>query len=359
MVPDGDGYYLVGGTKQGQKADCAFLVARYDNAGRLDSAFAKGGVKTLTVGNASYATGATVAPDGDLLVSGWSVGRKAEASVVALHPNGALDRSFGRNGVVRIPTSGVVRTPQVEAEPDGSVWLAWSVISNSDTYRGNYQVGHLRPNGGRDSTFGNRGVRTFNINDVDAISETAVDAVGRLFVTGWSSPSLKQSGAAAVVSVDDGKRTYQRTINPWGNRGTYVISSDVDPDGSLVVGMTPYSSPGWGAMRLKGDLRLDRSYGRDGVAKHDCRCFSSTGTFTPDGLVLIGGNLARDNRTVLAHFTENGRWDAKAARFGPWQAIDGWELWESAAVDGSGRLLIAGSGQNRTRDALIARLRLS
>ena len=98
-----------------------------------------------------------MAANGDLLVSGWSVGPKAEASVAALRPDGSLRRSFGRDGVVRIPTTGGARSPSVEVEPDGSIWLAWSVIQDWDTYRTNYQIAHLRPNGGRDASFGDRG----------------------------------------------------------------------------------------------------------------------------------------------------------------------------------------------------------
>lgn len=359
VVPDGKHYYLVGGTERDSKAPCAFLIARYDNRGRLDSAFGKGGVKTLTIGKQSCATSATLAPNGNLLVGGWSVGRKVEASVVAFRPNGSLDRSFGRNGMTRIPIDGGISSPRLEVEPDGSVWFAWSAIKNWDTYRGNYQVAHLRPNGSRDASFGDRGVRSFDVKDVDVVAETAVDAAGRFYVTGWSSPSLKQNGLAAVISVKDAKPTYQRTFNEWGQQGTYVISSDIDANGALVVGLTPYSVAGWGAMRMNDKLRLDNTFSGDGVAKHDCRCSSDTGVTTTDGILLIGTNNGRDNQTIVAHFTQTGTWDAKAARFGPWQAVDGWEFWEAAAVDDEGRIMLAGRGKNRTQDALIARLTLA
>lgn len=361
VVPDGDGYYLIGGTRSSADGDCSFMVARYTSAGRLDSTFAAGGVKTMRIGERGCATSGTMDADRTLLVTGWVATRQGSAvAVVAIRPSGAIDRDFGSAGTTQIGVDGGANNPQVEVEPDGSVWLAWSAIKNWETYEGNYQVAHLHANGRRDADFGDSAVRTFNMKEVDYLYESAVDSSGRLIVTGWSSPHRNAPGKAALLSIDNNRPTYQRSINVYGSRGTLPVSLDADADGNPVVGITPTKTPGWGALRLTESLRFDDTYSGDGVAKHDCRCFTSTGALTPDGLVLVGGVGGNDNKTVLGSFTPNGRWDRQVARFGPWQAVkDGWEYWDQAAVDDAGRLVLAGNGKGQKRDALIGRLRLS
>jgi uncharacterized delta-60 repeat protein len=360
VVPDGDDYYLVGGTKNSRNADCAFMVARYDGDGRLVPSFGNRGVKTLTVGDSSCATDATLTPDGHLLVVGWSTNRRGDSAVlVQFHANGSIDRTFGDNGVVRRPVHGGISYPQLEVEPDGSIWLAWGAIRNWDAYTGNYQIAHLRPSGTPDRTFGRRaGVKTFNVDAVDELATTAVDDNGRFIVAGWSARSLDAPGKAVVLSVDDGEPSYTRTIDQW-SAGTYPISADTTSTGQIVVGTTPTTKPGWGAVRLDESLRLDSTFSGDGKAQHRCECASHTGALTPDGELVLVGVVGRSARTVLAGFTEQGRWDSELAHFGPWNVADGVEVWWDADIDQSGRLMVAGEVEPRSYDAALARITLS
>jgi uncharacterized delta-60 repeat protein len=361
VVADGDRYYLVGGTRTSRDAECSFLVARYTNAGRLDATWGNEGVRTLRLGKTSCATSGAIAADGGLLVGGWSATREDLFAISAkFGASGNLVRSYGRDGVARVLLSGGIDSPRVEAEPDGSSWLTWSVIKRWNAYTGNYQIAHLTPAGRLDTSFGRQGIRTVDVNDVDALGQTTVDSTGRLYISGWSARAEDAPGAIAIISADDGAALRLKTLNPFDRRGSYPVSIDVDSSDRVVVGMTPSTAPGWGAMRLTSDLRLDSTYAGDGVAKHDCQCWSGTGTLTDDGLVLVGGTGERDDRTVVVRFGVNGAWDREAAQFGPWQAVpDGWENWWAADVDDAGRVVIAGSGKVRGSDALIARLTLS
>ncbi|MFL6286860.1 MAG: hypothetical protein ACJ73L_00500 [Actinomycetes bacterium] len=281
VVPDGNHAFLVGGTKKARNAPCAFLVARYDNRGKLDQSFGHRGIRLLTIGHTSCATDATLTPSGQLLVGGWSATKHGVSATLALfRANGSLDRDFSGDGIFRQRVNGGISSPRVEVEPDGTIWLAWSVIRNWDRYTGNYQIAHLRANGGKDATFGQRGVKSVDVRAVDDVVDTAVSPSGRFTLVGWSSRTLKADGLAAIISVDDSGPTYQRTIDQWSKTGTYPISIDATDDGHVVVGTTPEDRPGWGGARLDEQLRYDDTFSGNGLAEHDCRCISHTGVVT-------------------------------------------------------------------------------
>lgn len=360
VVPDGSHYYLVGGTEKSANADCAFLAAKYGNRGRLDTSFGDRGVKTLAIGKTSCATDATLMPDGRLLVSGWSSTRRdVRATLAVFRPNGTLDRDFAGDGIFLKSLDGGIASPRVQVEPDGSIWFAWSEIRNWDKYYGKYQIAHIHPNGRLDSAFGQRGIRSFAVRDVNVVADTGIDSSGRLIVAGWSARTLKDPGLTALISVDNGEPTFQRTVNQWSAAGTFPISVDATPSGDVVVATTPDDRPGWGAARLDDRLRFDDTFSGNGMAEHACDCGSNTGVATPNGGVILVGSKGRSDRTVLAGFTPAGRWDRQLAQFGPWNAVENWEVWHDAVLDDSGDLLLAGRGKQRTVDALIARINLN
>ena len=180
-------------------------------------------------------------------------------------------------------------------------------------------------------------------------------------MTGWSSLSLKQNGSAAVISVDDGKPTYVRRFNPWGNnKGAYPISADVDSSDLLVVGLTPYSAPGWGAMRLTADLRLDKSYAgtatrSTNAAATRARWSADAGWARPRRGTTGTGTAARSS----SRFGPNGAGTPTPHSSGRGRPSTARRNGQAAAIDSSGRLVIAGQGKNRTRDAIIGRLTLT
>lgn len=358
VVVDGDISYVVGSTRQSQRDDCAFLVAKYGGPGQLIRSFGSRGKKLLTVGNESCAFSGALTPDGGILVAGWSSARKLSVIVVKLRPTGRLDRSFARNGILKVPVTEGITWPLVDAAPDGSIWLAWAGVKkyDYDAHESDYRVMHFTPRGRVDRTFGGDGLRTFDVSRRDFTYFSTVDADGRFYLVGHSDQSRKSDGATALLSVAAGGRSHVRTIRPWGDRGSFPLTVDVDVDGLVVVGMSPYRGPGWGAARYTSSLELDRTFGRDGYARHDCRCYSSAGTLTPQGLVLVGGTQTRQQKTVLARFTPNGRWD-RAMGNDVYDLFPDWEYWVEAEVDSRGRVVLVGSAEGRPSDATIARFR--
>ena len=136
-------------------------VAARNTAGQLDPSFGVGGMVTAVAG-ASFVSAAKVQPDGKIVViaaiSGSSLANLA-CGVVRFLPNGALDGSFGKGGVVlTAPFSNFINMPgDFAIQPDGKIVVVGSGQSN---------VGNLNPvfllrlnaDGSLDTTFGNGGV---------------------------------------------------------------------------------------------------------------------------------------------------------------------------------------------------------
>jgi hypothetical protein len=183
---------------------------------------------------------------------------------------------------------------------------------------------------------------------------STVDADGRFYLTGYGTRSSKTAGAASLLSISANGRSYQRTVSSWGARGSLPLTVDTAADGQVVLGWTPWKDAGWGAARFSPTLDRDPTYGRDGYAKHSCRCYSSAGTLTPDGLVLVGGTQNKQARTAVARFMPDGDWDQIVGT--RWvDLFSGWEYWVEAETDAAGRVVMVGTAKTRTVDAVIAR----
>lgn len=362
VVVDGSVSYIIGNTPQGDsRRDYRFVVAKYGPGGRLDRSFGDRGRKYVLVGTQSRAFSGALTPDGGVVVAGWSEGRRsASVVIVKLKANGSLDRDFSGDGVTRIEVNRGVEWPLIEVAPDGSIWLAWSSVKDFDykTHDSDIRVMHFTRSGRVDRGFSGDGMRVFDFRKRDYTYFSDVDSSGRFYVAGYSTPGGKTAGVTSLLSTSARGRSEARTLSPWDNAGSFPLTIDVDASGDLVLGLSPWNKPGWGAARVSPELKLDRTYGNDGFARHDCRCISTAGVLTADGMVLVGNESVDQKQTVLARFSANGRWDGELGN-ATYNLFPAWESWVEAELDAAGRLVLAGTVKDQDGDLAIARLKMS
>ena len=361
IVIDGNTTYVIGNSvKPRDRKNYRIVVAKYGPGGNLDREFGNEGRKFLDLGRNSQAFSGALAPDGGILLAGWSVSRRSAVVVAKLRPGGAMDRNFSGDGISRISINAGVTWPLIEAEPDGAIWLAWASVRNYnyEKHVSDFRVMHLTERGRVDRSFSGDGVRVFDMRTRDYTYFSDVDSTGRFYLTGMSRNSDRAAAMTSVLSISDGGPTYTRTVNPWDRAGSYPLTVDVDDTtGDVFLGLSPFKKPGWGAARLNSNLGLDDAYGRNGIAKHDCRCTSVSGTQTPQGLVLVG-NTKGDAKTVVARFSATGRWDGDLGN-AIYNLFPDWEYWVETETDASGRLVLGGMAKGMNGDLAIARLKMS
>ncbi|HEX5018308.1 MAG TPA: hypothetical protein VFX15_12075 [Actinomycetes bacterium] len=359
VVVDGSTSYLIGNTpRHHSRREYRIVVAKYGPKGGLDRSFANRGRKFVSLGPDTRAFSGSLTPDGGILLAGWTVGSHHGAFIVKLRPNGAVDRTFSRDGVVYVSSNRGISWPLVEAEPDGDIWLAWASVKGYDYERfdSDFRVMHFTPRGAVDRAFSGDGVRVFDVGKSDYTYFTAVDSSGRFFLTGMSTNGDKAVDRTAILSVPESGQASVRTLSPWDRKGSFPLTLDVDESDKVVVGLTPSRKLGWGAARMTTDLKLDDTYGNGGVARHDCSCTSSSGALTDDGLFLVGNGGKTQQETVVAHFTTSGLWDAELGN-SRYNLSRDWEYWVETEVDSAQRLVLAGTAKGDDGDMAIARLK--
>ncbi len=178
-----DGRILVVGTVfRGHTS--AMWVARYLPHGRLDRSFGTDGwVITRSgviphIGGTGEGNGDAVAvqPDGKIVVAGtYKMGDLEDTTLglVRYHPNGSLDRTFGRRGKVAGDLGGDAYGADLVIQPDGKIVVA------SEGYAGRYLA-----DGRLDPAFGTRGETGFFTPWRGIADAVAMQSDGRIVVGG-------------------------------------------------------------------------------------------------------------------------------------------------------------------------------
>ncbi|MCW2495943.1 hypothetical protein [Jatrophihabitans sp.] len=165
-----------------------FAVVRFTSAGAFDPTFGGGdGIATTNPGASFDAvTSLAVRSDGKIVVAG--LGPAAALTVARFTAAGALDPTFAAGtGRVTLDVNGDPAVPAtgLALMADGSI-LAADTSDNGDD---DAQLVKLTVSGAVDTSFGTDGVVTTNIrtaNSVDRVGGVVLDANGRLIVVGSS-----------------------------------------------------------------------------------------------------------------------------------------------------------------------------
>ncbi|MGH2704871.1 MAG: hypothetical protein ACRDJ4_07205, partial [Actinomycetota bacterium] len=174
----------VGRTDPGDITAGDWALARYNPDGSLDSTFAGGGtVVTDFHGKNDSGGGVVIQPDQKIVVAGRSGDDGALARYL---PDGSLDPSFGGGGKVVV---GAFNTAEagIALQPDGKI-----VASGNDVIQGaigldDAVIGRFHPDGSLDKSFGRKGIVTTDLDaDQDESSDVAVQSDGKIVMVGRS-----------------------------------------------------------------------------------------------------------------------------------------------------------------------------
>jgi len=178
-----------------------FRMVRLLSDGSSDAGFGSGGVVNLPfLGQA-----VVVQPDGRIFVGGspWTLpelppppaptieGDKATLSpkpsfaVARFNPDGSLDESFGRKGIVTTSFNGGSLIEALTLDAQGRLVAAGTTISHSGT--GDFALARYEPDGRLDQSFGKGGRTTADVDGLgfdDSTRAIAVQPDGRLVVVG-------------------------------------------------------------------------------------------------------------------------------------------------------------------------------
>ena len=237
----------------------SFCVVRLRSAnGTLDPTFGSGGKRVIDFGTDDESVyGAALQPDGKIVLAGDS---RLQPAVVRLKANGALDTSFDGDGRKLFSWGAIGRVTAVVVAPNGKILLG----GFSGPEGGNIQVARLNANGTFDTTFGTAGIAAVDFGGTEFGEAMARQADGRILVAGRSSAGgavVARLRATGVLDPDFGGDG--RVTLPGGGSLNAVL---VQPDRNIVVAGNASGSATMTVTRLKPDGSLDTGFGSGGTA---------------------------------------------------------------------------------------------
>jgi uncharacterized delta-60 repeat protein len=242
----------------------------------VDPSFGTGGRAFVDLGGRLDSAESTAVAD--ILVGGartnvYSRGGDATPAIARLNPDGSVDRSFGDDGVRVLRPYAESGVYDIAPTPDGGV----IGLTGAEEVLGD-ELWKLTPDGSIDRSFGRRGVVELFVPSLRAgvvmLAEMEVLPGRRILLAGTGEPvgaRPRPNLAEATRLLPNGK-----TDRSYGHRGwavakigsAFVEAMTTLPGGSLLLTASSYNAENetsqLDAVAFAGDGGLDRHFGRGG-----------------------------------------------------------------------------------------------
>ena len=330
----------------------SFCVVRLRSANcTLDPTFGSGGKRVVDFGSDDESVhGAALQPDGKIVLAGDS---RLQPAVVRLKANGALDTSFDGDGKKLFSWGAIGRVTAVVIAPNGKILLG----GFSGPEGGNIQVARMTVKGALDTTFGAGGIATVDFGGTEFGEAIARQADGRILVVGRSS-----AGGAVVArlratgALDPDFGSGGRVTLPGGGSLRAVL---VQPDRNIVVAGNASGSAMMTVTRLTPDGSLDATFGGGGTTTVAFGSLANPlggAARRPDGKIVIAGYTQDGEDVAVARLNADGSLDATFGAAGKATVDFGVATFGNAvALAPNGRIVVAGQ-KTGGDDFAVARL---
>ncbi|WP_181248474.1 T9SS type A sorting domain-containing protein [Flavobacterium magnum] len=230
---------------------CTFLwvVNLFPQAGALDLSFGNNGIVTTAIGSDALSFTSTLQQDGKIIVAGYyDNGANYDFAIARYNTDGSLDSSFGTGGIV---TTAFAASDDflhgIAIQGDGKIVAVGSTNNGTNN---DFAVVRYNTDGTLDSTFGINGkvITTFGSYSEAAMC-VAIQADGKIVAAGYASTSGYYVGGALARYNIDGSLD-----GSFGNNGKQVTFIEtyrnsfnaivIQPDNRIVVGGTGTSADG-------------------------------------------------------------------------------------------------------------------
>lgn len=306
----------VGGLQAADFSKTEALLLRYNLDGGLDASFGAGGQTTTDYGAVlSSARAVKLLADGKILTAGSATtANNTSTMIVARYNNdGALDTTFGANGLAVIDFGTFASGEALAVQGDGKIVVAGS-INPTDP---DLALARLLPDGSLDTNFGSGGKAITNFaSGGETGLAVAVQSTGKIVVAGFRKASKTINGnpvngediALARFSgdgqVDTGFGQNGLVTAEFGDQYIHAYDMALQADDSIVVtgnrgqSVQMPTTEFCTASRFSKDGVLDASFGTAGIFTGEYGTCQDV-TVTANGKILLAGT---SNATEYAEY---------------------------------------------------------
>jgi uncharacterized delta-60 repeat protein len=241
------------------RTDTDFVVVGLTNTGAVDSSFGTNGMVVVDLNQSGDSPrNILIQDDGKIVTSGYtSIGGVVRPVLMRLNANGALDSTFGEGGVATdVILPGVAEAYHVTRNAGGYVAAGYGRGADA-TEKVDLVAYKFQSDGKRDLTFGaNDGFTRVNIADEDDRARTIMSLPdGRLFAAGSGKRTAADIDGMVVLMSSDGK-----LIPSFGEGGKVITDIGGPNDSWYGLALTPDKS----AVIVAGFMGVDPA-GNDGA----------------------------------------------------------------------------------------------
>ncbi|HYK46295.1 MAG TPA: hypothetical protein VEV83_14050, partial [Parafilimonas sp.] len=269
-----NGTILIGGTSY-DYAQHRMVFVEYKSNGAINTSFGSGGAVLIDINHRDDEIfDMAVQPDGNIIGAGeyFNVNSSYDVAVVRLLSNGALDNSFGTNGIVttRIGAGGDV-AKSVALQSNGKIVIAGSTRTTTQAKDDILSI-RYNQNGTIDSSFALNGIYIKDIDgDNDVANSVKIQPDNKIILGGYAtlngvnnflSLRLKNSGTPDIPYGSNGMVT--TSIFSQGDAANAMI---LQADGKIIEAgqSTNGASTFFSSIRYNTNGSLDDSYSNDGI----------------------------------------------------------------------------------------------
>lgn len=350
----------------------AMAPAAIAGIGGLDPSFGTAGIVTTDVTGANRPdTGTSMAIDGSgrIVVAGYT--SLVTGNTVALTrytAAGALDGSFGSGGKVVVALGTQTTANGVAIDGAGNIVVVGDIRDGDDT---DILVMRFDSSGSADGAFGAGGVVTTDLGLLnEKATDVAIDALGRIVVTGyWLNPP---AGSKAVVArylstgaldATFGSGGIVQTPSPdtSGALGSGIVQmSDVELDATGAIVIAGAFGTHVGLARYLTTGTLDPTFGTGGTVLSTVSGSATGLAIDGSGRLVVAGFGMTTQNLGAARFLGNGTLDGSFGTGGVVTTTINSSTFDAAVtIDGDGRILLAGSENGRRVTGAFVVLRLT
>ena len=342
-----------------------FTLVRYNSNGTLDNTFGTNGIVNAPIGVLNAAANSiSIQSDGKIVAAGYTVNNLiSEFALVRYDSNGALDNTFGINGIIVTPIGSLeALINSVSIQEDGKIVAAGYSRNMDDGQIAEFAIARYNSNGALDNTFGANGILTSQIGTMNAVvASVLIQGDGKIVATG-------QSGNGGIFEftlvryISDG--TYDNTFGTDGIVTTQVGKSDTEAksvsiqgDGKIVAAgysLNENQINDFALARYNQDGTLDNTFGINGIVTTPVGTFNAVAnsvSVQSDGRIIAAGSSVKNSQIVftLVRYKPNGFADNTFGTNGivttPVGTLDADA--NSVSVQSDGKIIVGGSsGEN-------------
>jgi uncharacterized delta-60 repeat protein len=330
-------------------------------AGTLDPTFGNGGVVSTSFANGSAGVGGFQQSNGDIVAVAQVDFVQGEATGVGLvryTSTGALDTTFGTNGITNTSFAGFIFTPfGFAVQKNGDILVAGEALGRGEAGRIEFGLARYTSNGILDATFGNGGLATTLVGTrVDVPTAMLLQPNGKIVMAGFE---VGQEGIAPGKMSMVRYNSNGTLDTTFGTGGVSLVTDTITgPDSLALLSNGDYLAVGMNGSKTgvvvelttKGVLLSKVTEGTLATALSSSQSGFSPTIFQANGDYIVAvtsctdDSQCRGTKIGVSRFLETGKLDTtfNAISFESFDPNQTTSVGKAIALQANGQIVVGG-----------------